>query len=76
MKYTLCFITILLGSLLDLHANSENDSLLKVLDKVISERLVYTEKKEATIKEPESEKERTEDIGRYVPSELRNPPPI
>ena len=51
MKYTLCFITILLGSLLDLHANSENDSLLKVLDKVISERLVYTEKKEATIKE-------------------------
>ena len=46
MKYTLCFITILLGSLLDLHANSENDSLLKVLDKVISERLVYTEKKE------------------------------
>ena len=51
MKHTLCFITILLGSLLDLYANNENDSLLKVLDKVISERLVYTEKKEATIKE-------------------------
>lgn len=56
MKYTLCFITILLGSLLDLHANSENDSLLKVLDKVISERLVYTEKKEATIKELKAKK--------------------
>ena len=50
MKHTLCFITILLGSLLNLYANNENDSLLKVLDKVISERLVYTEKKEATIK--------------------------
>lgn len=56
MKHTLCFITILLGSLLDLHANSENDSLLKVLDKVISERLVYTEKKEATIKELKAKK--------------------
>ena len=43
MKHTLCFITILLGSLLNLYANNENDSLLKVLDKVISERLVYTE---------------------------------
>ena len=49
MKHTLCFITILLGSLLNLYANNENDSLLKVLDKVISERLVYTEKKEATL---------------------------
>ena len=42
--------------MLDLHANSENDSLLKVLDKVISERLVYTEKKEATIKELKAKK--------------------
>ena len=56
MKHTLCFITILLGSLLDLYANNENDSLLKVLDKVISERLVYTEKKEATIKELKAKK--------------------
>lgn len=45
MKHTLCFITILLGSLLNLYANNENDSLLKVLDKVISERLVYTERR-------------------------------
>lgn len=51
MKHTIIFITILLGSLLDLHAGNENDSLLKVLDKVISDRLVYTQKKEATIKE-------------------------
>ena len=56
MKHTLCFITILLGSLLNLYANNENDSLLKVLDKVISERLVYTEKKEATIKELKAKK--------------------
>lgn len=56
MKHTFCFITILLGSLLDLYANNENDSLLKVLDKVISERLVYTEKKEATIKELKAKK--------------------
>ena len=56
MKHTLCFITILLGSLLNLYANNENDSLLKVLDKVLSERLVYTEKKEATIKELKAKK--------------------
>lgn len=57
MKHTLCFITILLGSLLDLYANNENDSLLKVLDKVISEQsFVYTEKKEATIKELKAKK--------------------
>lgn len=56
MKHTLCFITILLGSLLNLYANNKNDSLLKVLDKVISERLVYTEKKEATIKELKAKK--------------------
>ena len=56
MKHTFCFITILLGSLLNLYANNENDSLLKVLDKVISERLVYTEKKEATIKELKAKK--------------------
>ena len=62
MKHTLCFITILLGSLLNLYANNENDSLLKVLDKVISERLVYTE----------SKKERTKDLGRYVSSEFRD----
>lgn len=42
--------------MLNLYANNENDSLLKVLDKVISERLVYTEKKEATIKELKAKK--------------------
>lgn len=51
MKHTICFITILLGSLLELHAVNENDSLLKVLDKVISDRLMYTQQKENTIKE-------------------------
>ena len=39
-----------------LYADSENDSLLKVLDKVISERLIYTQKKEATIKELKKKK--------------------
>ena len=51
MKYTICFITILLNFLLDLHAGNKNDSLLKVLDKVISDRMVYTEKKAITLKE-------------------------
>ena len=51
MKRTLWFIFFLLNSLFYLYADSENDSLLKVLDKVISERLIYTQKKEATIKE-------------------------
>ena len=50
MKRTLWFIFFLLNSLFYLYADSENDSLLKVLDKVISERLIYTQKKEATIK--------------------------
>lgn len=76
MKHTLCFITILLGSLLDLYANNENDSLLKVLDKVISERLVYTEKKEATIKELKAKKKEQKDLGRYVSSEFRDSPSI
>lgn len=38
-------------SILRLHAGNENDSLLRVLDKVISERQQYTEKKQAIIKE-------------------------
>ncbi len=42
----------LLNSLFCLYAEDyENDSLLKVLDKVISERFVYTQKKETAIKE-------------------------
>ena len=45
MKRTLWFIFFLLNSLFYLYADSENDSLLKVLDKVISERLIYTQKK-------------------------------
>lgn len=51
MKHTLCFILFMICSVLQLSARNENDSLLKVLDKVISERLVYTEKKKATIEE-------------------------
>lgn len=51
MKRTLWFTFFLLNSLFHLHASSENDSLLKVLDKVISERGVYTQEKEATLKE-------------------------
>ena len=57
MKRTLWFIFFLLNSLFYLYADSENDSLLKVLDKVISERLIYTQKKEATIKELKKKKE-------------------
>ena len=68
MKHTLCFITILLGSLLDLYANNENDSLLKVLDKVISERLVYTEKKEATIKELKAKKKEQKPVAAFLPA--------
>ncbi len=45
MKRTLWFLFFLLNSLFYLYADSENDSLLKVLDKVISERLIYTQKK-------------------------------
>lgn len=56
MKRTLWFIFFLLNSLFYLYADSENDSLLKVLDKVISERLIYTRKKEATIKELKKKK--------------------
>ncbi len=56
MKRTLWFIFFLLNSLFYLYADSENDSLLKVLDKVISERLIYTEKRSyhKRIKEKES----------------------
>ena len=56
MKRTLWFTFFLLNSLFYLYAGNENDSLLKVLDKVISERLVYTQKKEATIKELKTKK--------------------
>ena len=59
MKRTLWFIFFLLNSLFYLYADSENDSLLKVLDKVISERLIYTQKKEATIKELKKKKVET-----------------
>ena len=56
MKRTLWFLFFLLNSLFYLYADSENDSLLKVLDKVISERLIYTQKKEAIIKELKKKK--------------------
>lgn len=51
MKRTLWLTFFLLSSFIHLYAGNENDSLLKVLDKVISQRSIYTEKKEATIKE-------------------------
>ena len=57
----------LLNSLFYLYAGNENDSLLKVLDKVISERLVYTQKKEATIKELKTKKS-----GQNTPEDLYN----
>ena len=63
MKRTLWFIFFLLNSLFYLYADSENDSLLKVLDKVISERLIYTQKKEATIKELKKKKGNAYAIG-------------
>ncbi|WP_294589304.1 DUF6377 domain-containing protein [uncultured Bacteroides sp.] len=56
MKHILCFILFMISSVLQLCAHNENDSLLKVLDKVISERLIYTEKKKATIEELKSKK--------------------
>lgn len=56
MKHTLCFILFIITSVLQLSARNENDSLLKVLDKVISERLIYTDKKKATLEELKSRK--------------------
>ena len=51
MKRTLWFIMFLTTSFFRLYAGNENDSLLTVLDKVISERQVYTDKKKAVIKD-------------------------
>lgn len=51
MKCKLCFILFVISSVLQLCAHNENDSLLKALDKIISDRLVYTERKKATIEE-------------------------
>lgn len=56
MKHILCFIFFMISSVLQLCARNENDSLLKVLDKVISERLIYTDKKKATIEELKAKK--------------------
>lgn len=58
MKRTLWLTFILLNSLFYLHADNRNDSLLKALDKVISERSAYTRKKEATIEELKAKKAR------------------
>lgn len=58
MKRTLWLILFLLFSFFRLYADNQTDSLLKVLDKVISGRLVYTEKKKAAIKELELEKKK------------------
>ncbi len=51
MRNTFCFILFSINSIVSLYAGNENDSLLRVLDKVISERQLYTEKKQTTIKE-------------------------
>lgn len=51
MKRTLWFVMFLTTSFFSLYAGNENDSLLTVLDKVISERQVYTDKKKAVIKD-------------------------
>ena len=51
MKRTLWFVMFLTTSFFCLYAGNENDSLLTVLDKVISERQVYTDKKKAVIKD-------------------------
>ena len=51
MKRTLWFVMFLTTSFFRLYAGNENDSLLTVLDKVISERQVYTDKKKAVIKD-------------------------
>lgn len=56
MKRTLWFIFFLLNSLLHLFADGENNSLLKELDKVISERSIYTQEKETVIKELKKKK--------------------
>lgn len=62
MKRTFCFVFFLIGSLFYLFAGNGNDSLLKVLDKVISERMVYTEKKESVIRELKAKKEKMNDL--------------
>lgn len=51
MRSTFCLILFLMNSIVTLYAENVNDSLLRVLDKVISERQLYTEKKQTTIKE-------------------------
>lgn len=67
MKRTLWFIFFLLNTLFCLYADNENDSLLKVLDKVISERLIYTQQKEVTIKELKKKK-----VGLYSLKDIYN----
>lgn len=49
MRNTFCLLLLSMISAMSLHAVNENDSLLRVLDKVISQRQLYTEKKQATI---------------------------
>lgn len=56
MKHILLFVLFCVGSSLYIYADNQVDSLLEVLDKVISNRLVYTEKKKAGIKELKLEK--------------------
>lgn len=62
MKLTLCFIFLLINSLSYLNAGNESDSLLIMLDKVITQRRVYTEKKEATLKELKLKKTKHHDL--------------
>ncbi len=56
MKYTFLFILFSLCFFFSLQARNERDSLLEVLDKVIVERDVYTQKKEVKIEELKQKK--------------------
>lgn len=56
MKRILLFALFCAGYSLYLHADNQTDSLLKILDKVISNRLVYTEKKKDAIQKLKQEK--------------------
>lgn len=62
MKYTLCFLVFVVTSSFQLCADNVNDSLLVVLDKVITHRSEYTEKKKEVINKLKSEKEKQKSL--------------
>lgn len=51
MRNTFCILLLSVIPFIGLQAGNENDSLLRVLDKVIAERQQYTEKKQGIIRE-------------------------